>query len=325
MRGSVSSPGPGGGPWSAPASAVSRSGPMRVRTPRSSSSNESVTGSSGSPSASSRSTGCWRSSSSSKPRSRRSAMPPRTIRITASQSRPTGVVSSILSAGMKKLSLRRRGGRAAGARGDRCRSNHAIAAHEARRLPRGDAERRLVELDRERAVAAGRRVPGHAAGDRLRAVAQLHAVDLAAIAVEDGPCDGHLAGGQRPLRPYDHAASLLAHDVQGLARGDLQALALADGEALLPVVRAHAVARQVDDLTRPGRATVATDEVPRAGPAQEAQVLALGALCDWQCGGSGQLAHLRLAVLAEWEPEAVELGRLETREHVGLVLPVVHG
>src|SRR6266480_3525102 len=51
MRGSVSSPGPGGGPWSAMASAVSRSGPTRVRTPPSSSSNESVTGSSGSPSA----------------------------------------------------------------------------------------------------------------------------------------------------------------------------------------------------------------------------------------------------------------------------------
>src|SRR4051812_46320804 len=108
-----------------------------------------------------------------------------------------GVVSSILSAGMNKLSLRRRGGRAADGRGDRRKSNHALAAHEARGLAWGDAERRLLELDRERAVAAARRIARDAAADGLRAVAQLHPVDLAAIAVEHGPGHGHHARGER--------------------------------------------------------------------------------------------------------------------------------
>ena len=86
-------------------------------------------------------------------------MPPRTIRITASQSRPTGVVSSILSAGMQELSLGRRGRWSAGGRGDRRKSNHAVAPHEARGLARGDPEHRLLELELERAVAAGAASP----------------------------------------------------------------------------------------------------------------------------------------------------------------------
>src|SRR3954452_169884 len=323
MRGSVSSPGPGGGPWSAPASAASRSGPIRVRTPRSSNSNESVTGSSGSPSASRRSTASWRSSSSSKPRSRRSAMPPSTIRITASQSRPTGVVSSILSAGMKKLSLRRRGRCAAGVRGDRRTSNHAVAAHEARRLPRSNAQRRLVELERERTVAPGTRDGGDAAADRPRAVAQLHAVDLAAIAVKHGSRDGHLLGGERAARADDHAASLLADDVQRLFGGHPEPAALADGEAVLPVVAADAIAGEVDDLAARRRAAVAADEVLRARAGQEAEVLALGALRHGQVSRTRELAHLRLAVAAEREPDARELLRVEAGEHVGLVLALV--
>src|SRR4051794_24671881 len=236
MRGSVSSPGPGGGPCSAPARAASLSGPTRVRTPRSSSSNDSVTGSSGSPSASSRSTASCRSSSSSKPRSRRSAMPPSTMRITASQSRPMGVVSSILSAGMKKLSLRGRGLDPAGGRGDRGESNHALAAHEARRLPGSDAERRLVELDREGTVASARQVARDAAADRRRAVAQLHAIDLARIAVKHGPGDGHLARRERlPWADHD-LLQFLADHVERLLGGEPYSSALADREVVLAVV-----------------------------------------------------------------------------------------
>src|SRR6266480_146 len=48
---------------------------------------------------SSRSTASWRSSSWSKPRSSRSAMPPSTMRMTASQAGPTGAVSSMRSDG----------------------------------------------------------------------------------------------------------------------------------------------------------------------------------------------------------------------------------
>src|SRR6266536_2228872 len=102
-------------------------------------------------------------------------MPPRTIRITASQSRPTGVVSSILSAGMRVLHLEAWVRCAAKGRCDRGRSNHCVATHEACSLAWSHAEHRFSQLELERAVAAGRRRPDDAAADGARAVAELHA------------------------------------------------------------------------------------------------------------------------------------------------------
>src|SRR3954454_3452670 len=286
MRGSVSSPGPGGGPCRATARAVSRSGPMRVRTPFSSSSNERVTGSSGSPSASSRSTASWRSSSSSKPRSSRSAMPPRTIRITGSQSRPTGVISSIMSADIRELPLgRRRWRRPRARRCDRRKSNHGVAAHEAGRLPGRDAVRRLVELERERAVAAGGRVALHGAPDGSRAVAQLHAVDLARIAQKHASGDGHTGGRERAFRADHYAAVVLAEHVERLGPGHADALALADREAVLARVSAEGATLLVDDVS----GGAAREEVIEARAGEEAEVLALGAIRHGQIRSAREL------------------------------------
>src|SRR4051812_16335489 len=290
---------------------------MRVRTPFSSSSNERVTGSSGSPSASSRSTASWRSSSSSKPRSSRSAMPPRTIRITGSQSRPTGVISSIMSADIRELPLGRRGWRRPRARRcDRRKSNHGVAAHEAGRLPGRHAVRRLVELERERAVAAGRRGALHGAADGPRAVAQLHAFDLARIAQKHGSGHGHTGGRERPSRADDYAVVVLAEHVERLGSGDADALALPDREAVLPFVAAESATALVDDVS----GGVAPHEPVEARAGEEAEVLALGAFGYGEICRARELADLGLGELAEREPDPIELSRLEAGEHVGLVL-----
>src|SRR3954447_8915236 len=179
-------------------------------------------------------------------------MPPSSMRITASQSRPMGVVSSIRSAGMGELHLWAGCESVAGRRGDRRKSNHAVAAHEASLLPGSHAHNRLVELDEQPAVAPGRRGSGHATAHRPRAVAQLHAVDLPPIAVEDDAGDGHLGGLERLARPHGHATAggVLAHDIERLAHGDLGAAPLADREAVLALVLTERAAVDVDDRAR---------------------------------------------------------------------------
>src|SRR5207244_4977687 len=56
---------------------------------------------------------------------------------------------------------------------------------------------------------------------------------------------------------------------------------------------------------------------------EEARLLALGALRSFEPGRSGFGAGLRLRLLTEREPDALEMPRVEAREHVALVLRLV--
>src|SRR4051812_10461870 len=277
MRGSVSTPGGGSGPGSAPASAASRSGPMRVRTPFSWISNDSVTGFCGSPSASSRSTASWRSSSWSNPRSSRSAMPPSTMRMTASQAWPTGAVNSMRSDG-NWLLLR------CGLGSNRRGADHLVAAHEAGHLAGRDALDRLGERQRQAPVTTGPGILLHARPDRARAVAELHGVDLGGRTVQGRARHLDARDVEGAARADDHASAprVLADHVERLAGGDAEAAALPDGEQVLALVRAEPAPVEVHDLARLRAAAVAREEVGAARAREEAQVLALGALGDRQ-------------------------------------------
>src|SRR5947209_13645281 len=295
MRRSVSSPGGGSGPCSAPASAASRSGPTRVRTPPcGSSSNESVTGFAGSPSASSRSTASWRSSSSSKPRSSRSAMPPSTIRTTGSQARPTGVLSCIRSACIDRFlqlfGLLRGLGRGL----DRPPSNHGAASHEAGGLPGSGAVDRLVEQDPRAVVLAGHdRCALVLAGcerhldparDGRRAVAELHVVDERGAAVKDHGRELEAIDGEGRARPDGHGvrAGVLRGDVERLAGGNAEAAALTDREAVVSVVAPDLAPGAVEDGAWTARVEALGEPRPvelqeqlGSEPREEAEVLAL--------------------------------------------------
>src|SRR5881275_2685745 len=334
MRGRVSSPGGGSGPWRASASAVSRSGPTRARTPPGLTSNESVTGFWGSPSASSRSTASWRSSSWSKPRSRRSAMPPRTIRMTASQAGQIGVVSSIRSATGKDglpsgLPVKSAvGGRRVRRWPDGGEADPRLPAHQAGELAGRHAVDGLRELEHEPPVSACMCAPIDAASDGRGAVAKLHAVDLPPRPVQRGAGDLHPDRGERRAGPHHHRlrAGVLADHVERRRAGYAETAPLADREQVLAAVVAHDPAPEVDDRPPVGmKLSVAPQEARTVGPGEEAEVLALRAVGHGQSRVTCDLAHLRLRKLAEREVEPVEVGRTQTSEHVRLVLALVGG
>ena len=78
--------------------------------------------------------------------------------------------------------------------------DHTVAGEQAGDLPGCGGEEGLLEHELDSRVSAGARGTGDCAGDGLGAVAQLHAVDAGAVAVELGVADGDLADGERLAR-----------------------------------------------------------------------------------------------------------------------------
>src|SRR3954451_4149582 len=145
---------------------------MRVRKPSGRISNESWTLSWVPASASRRSTASWMSSRSSKPRSSRSATPPSTRRKTGSQPRSIGVSSAIRSGRICDLLAR-----------DDSVPDNSVARHEAGHLSGCGGHEWLVQHNLDSGVSASGKLLGGLAGDRIRPVAQLDAVDFGGVAV----------------------------------------------------------------------------------------------------------------------------------------------
>src|SRR4051794_31738282 len=93
---------------------------------------------------------------------------------------------------------------------------------------------------------AGRR--SQVAGDRVRAVAELHVRDLGCVAVQRQILQLDLSRFQGFLRAYGHGvgARVLVEYVERQRRGHADAAALADREAVLAVVAPEGVAPLVD-------------------------------------------------------------------------------
>ena len=168
------------------------------------------------------------------------------------------------------------------------RNSSRISSDVTQRLWRIPARRRRA--GRPRSAPARRRRPARAArsssprsvqGTGRRAVAQLDRVDLGAGACRRASRTRTPVGGQRRARPDGHGvgARVGAQDVERLGRAaDLQAAALADGEAVRAAVAADDAPGDVDDVARAlAQPAVAGQEAPRArcrpgstGPASRA-------------------------------------------------------
>ena len=194
-----------------------------------------------------------------------------------------------------------------------------VASHQACELARRGTVDRLSELQLEPSTCAG----PNPARQRLGPVAELDAVDLRSGAVQHRVAHRDLRGRERrPRADRDRVRlAVLGQHVERLRGGDAEPLALADREQVLATVATDGPPGAVDDRTGAlAQAPVAGEERALAGAGEEAQVLRLALVRDRQPGGAGELAHLRLAQLAEREPQPRERGRRERGEHVALVL-----
>ena len=81
----------------------------------------------------------------------------------------------------------------------------------------------------------------------------------------------------------------------------------------------------VDDRAGSPREALPPEERAVVVAGEEARLLALGALRGRETGDGRLLAGLLLRLLAEREPDAVEEARIESRQHVALILDGVGG
>src|SRR5207253_2301823 len=81
----------------------------------------------------------------------------------------------------------------------------------------------------------------------------------------------------------------------------------------------------VDDPSGARRESVAAEERTVVVAGEEARLLTLAAARDGESCGGGLRAGLVLALVAEREPDAVEVPRIDLREHVRLVLLGIGG
>src|SRR5262249_31091403 len=100
---------------------------------------------------------------------------------------------------------------------------------------------------------------------------------------------------------------------------------LAGRKAPEAIVAAELATGLVDDRPRLGPEAVAREEVAVVAAGEEARLLGVGARGDLQAGGGRLGSGVRLRLLAEREPEAVEQRRVDGCEHVRLVLRRVGG
>ena len=197
------------------------------------------------------------------------------------------------------------------------------------RAGRGGTLDRLLELDRERPVPAGRRIAEHPGRQRTRAVAQLDSVDAGA---------GRGAGGPRAPPPGACAAPRSGPTVTRPLLASLSSTYSGPPRSMPTPRRWPTVKRcwprwlaehgsvQVDD--RPGpvaQAAVAAQEARPVGPGQEAQVLGIGLARHRQPGSGGDPPDLGLGQLAQREAHPRQRRRRQRSQHVGLVLGRIGG
>ncbi len=211
---------------------------------------------------------------------------------------------------------------------DRAVSDDQLTRVQAGDLPRRGALGGLQQLDAGRRVGACGQPLGHAAGQMPAAVAQLDGVDAGSVAAQDEVADRDGASEQSRARADGDGVGggVGGEHVQGLARGDPEAAALADRDGVQPVVAAEAGAAGVEHRARAAaELSMTCEEVALRGAGEEAQVLRVLAVRDGQAGAPGEGANLRLGERAEREAQAGErLGR-QGRERVALVLVRVGG
>jgi len=120
--------------------------------------------------------------------------------------------------------------------------------------------------------------------------------------------------------PATRAARIRSEHVERPFRHDAEALALSGREAPEAVVLTDRCAGLVDDRPALRREPVPTEERAVVVAGEEARLLALRAVGCVEPGARRLGAGLGLVLLAEREPDAVELARIEACEHVRLVL-----
>ena len=113
--------------------------------------------------------------------------------------------------------------------------------------------------------------------------------------------------------------------VERLGGRDTQAAPLAGREAPVAVVTAENLARRVHDRPLGSLHAAPLEERAVVVPAEEARLLALRPPRCREPGPRGLGPRLVLRLLPEREPDPVEPGRVELREHVRLVLVGVDG
>src|SRR5204862_1713349 len=115
-------------------------------------------------------------------------------------------------------------------------------------------------------------------------------------------------------------ARVRPQDIQRARRRDADALALPGRERPVAVMRAELRSGGVDDHALARREAVAREEVAVVVAGEEAGLLALRATGDVEAGTRRLVARRLLVLLAEREPDAAELARIDACEHVRLVL-----
>src|SRR5438552_950647 len=199
-------------------------------------------------------------------------------------------------------------------------ANHGVILVEHGGLAGRDAVDRRVELE---AKAVLDRLD--ACGDGLGAVAQPDVRSLDRDMKVARHVDGRTS--ERLVRADDDSvrARDRAHRVQRPRRGDSQALPLAWGEAPVAGVAAKLATLLVDDRAFDGIQATALEERAVVVAREEACLLALAPRRDGETRSLGLRACLTLRLLAEREDNPLEVTRVETREHVRLVLLRVGG
>src|SRR5260370_35102383 len=194
-------------------------------------------------------------------------------------------------------------------------TDDGVALGENGRLPAGHAVGGLVPLEVE-AV----RVRGDGCADSRRAVSELHV--RAVNADVEPPQGAHMPTLERRTRSHADGVRrrVGVEHVQRAVGGDADSLALAGSEAPEAIVLADLGAVLVDDCAGAGLEAVPPEERAVIVAAEEARLLALGAMGCSETGALRLGARLLLALLAERERNAIEEPRIEAREHVRLVL-----
>src|SRR5207247_1740585 len=154
----------------------------------------------------------------------------------------------------------------------------------------------------------------HGRGDRGQSVRELRLGTRAAV---EPPADVDAATRERPPRPDDDGVCLRVggEGIERLGAADAEAAPLTGREPPVGAVCPERLACLVDDLPGRRRRVEARPLEERAvvvAP-EEARLLALRTGCDGETAGAGVGARLRLRLLAEREPEAVEECCVERR------------
>src|SRR5919204_5443147 len=198
---------------------------------------------------------------------------------------------------------------------DASRADDRVVVVENNRLARGDAVCGLLEHEREAALRLL-----DLRGNGRRAVAPL------GFAAVDGhiqaTSSGDRADGKSRSRPDEDRvrAGVAPMRIWRLGSHRPEPASLPRREPPRAFVTAESPSILVHDRSRGSLDAVALQELSVIAAAEEARLLTLGAGRDGEPRLRRLATRRRLCLLAEREPESREQPRVETGEHVGLVL-----